>query len=188
MSGELKRTETETSMTIKPSEEARSRTVTSLTRPFNLFWTNKAPSWPPTKSNSKVCFEEMPVVSEEHSSTKIPRRQSLRIDETDDCLDGVSLEEVKVGGQEECAETAVVLDFDTLAISNTGVLGSCLVAEEESQTEEIDEAPDDHVKPLEKSEKLHNHEGSLRGAIEAVKVASLYARIVKEAETFRRMT
>ena len=129
----------------------------------------------------------MPVVSEEHSSTKIPRRQSLRIDETDDCLDGVSLEEVKVGGQEECAETAVVLDFDTLATSNTEVLGSCLVADEESQTEEI-QASDDHSKSLEKSEKLHNHEESLRGAFEAVKVASLYARIAKEAETFRRMT
>ena len=186
--------ETETSISRRASEEVTGRKVTPSTQPFNLFWTNQAPSWP-TKSNASVCFEEMPSVSEEHSSTKIQRRQSLRFDDTQekcatDCMDGTCQEEitlVKVAATERCPETAVALDIDTLAKCDTGGLGSCLAADEESQTEEIDEAPD-HFKPLEKSEKLRNHEGSLRGAIEAVKVASLYARIAKEAETFRRMT
>ena len=90
--------EPKTSKTRGPSE-GRGGELTPWTQPlFNLFWTDQAPNWP-TKSNTKVCFEEMPPVFEEHSSTKICRRQSLRIDETQediesmDCLTGMDTEQ-----------------------------------------------------------------------------------------------
>ena len=153
--------ETKTPKTRGPSE-ARGGEATPWTQPlFNLFWTDQAPNWP-SKGNPKVCFEEMPPVFEEHSSTKISRRQSLRIDETPedndsiDCLSGMDTE---VPAREICTETSA---FD---------LSNKLKKSEK----------------LEKSEELcMRHEEDLRGAIEAVRVATLYASIAKEAEAFRR--
>lgn len=204
VSGKLKRidilAETKMPQTRGPSE-SRGGEATPWTQPlFNLFWTDQAPNWP-TKSNAKVCFEEMPPVFEEHSSTKISRRQSLRIDETPedndsiDCLSGMDTE---VPAREICTETSA-FDVDTLGRNEndhlTGLVESCFAPNEERQMDELeldntsreDEVISDALESHEKSEKLcMRHEEDLRGAIEAVRVASLYASIAKEAEAFRR--
>ena len=262
-SGELKSMdvspETRTSKTRRPSKGSGGE-VTQLTPPF---WTNTAPNiWPsktnqptnwPTKRDSKVSFEEMPPVFEEQSSIKISRRQSLRIDETQDIevldtkvsarasftafdfaalcsheeslsgtLDHGSGMNSKITAGEDytafdvaairshaeslrgildgvsCAETSAFevdthgkndIDFLTVEVESGPT-----PQEERQVTEESDDASqEDEVisaafRFLEKPEKprSHDHEESLRGAVEAVKVASLYTRIAKKAETFRR--
>ena len=143
----------------------------------NLPLAYKASFWPPADNHSKVCFDAMPPAALRQRSPAVgnQRRSSFKIDE----------EAEEREASKACSDQKVPED---------GVMESSLARGVEGQLKDLDngtEHPNTEngtPEPRMKLERLpcKDVEESLRSGLEAVKVASLYARIAKQAETFRK--
>ena len=156
----------------------------------NLPLAYKASFWPPADNHSQVCFDAMPPAALRQRSPAVGnqrRPRSFKIDE-----DAEEREASKA-----CFDQKVPEDEPSKAGNKSGLLinmESSLAQGVEVQLKSLDnvtENPnteDGALEPREKLERLpcKDVEESLRSALEAVKVASLYARIAKQAETFRK--
>ena len=155
----------------------------------NLPLAYKASFWPPADNHSQVCFDAMPPAALRQRSPAVgnQRRPSFKIDE--------EAEERKAS--KACSGQKVPEDEPSKAGHKSGLLidmESSLARGVEGQLKDFDngtEHPNTEDGALEPSKKLERLpckyvDESLRSALEAVKVASLYARIAKQAETFRK--
>ena len=155
----------------------------------NLPLAYKASFWPPADNHSQVCFDAMPPAALRQRSPAVgnQRRPSFKIDEDAEereaskaCYDQkVPEEEFSKPGH----KSGLLIDMESsLARGVEGQLKDLDKGTEHTNTE------DGALEPSEKLERLSckDVEESLRSAVEAVKVASLYARIARQAETFRK--
>ena len=155
----------------------------------NLPLAYKASFWPPADNHSQVCFDAMPPAALRQRSPAVAnqRRPSFKVDE----------EAKEREASKACYDQKVPEEEFSKPGHKSGLLidmESSLARGVEGQLKDLDngtEHPNTNngsPEPRKKLERLSckDVEESLRSALEAVKVASLYARIARQAETFRK--